>query len=65
MTLVVDSYDVYTRVDDDGDNLCKDNIRNNFDVHKAILFVDNYDIHALLQYVYVRLRYVDAGRGRI
>ncbi len=52
-------------VGENDDTLCKDNIHNNFDVHKVIQFFDNYDTHALLLYVVVRLHYVDDGRVRI
>jgi hypothetical protein len=62
---VVDSFDVDMTADDKDDNLYKDNIHNNFEFHKVIQFVDNYDIHALLQYVFVRWRYVDDEYGRI
>jgi len=44
---VVDSFDVDMTVDDKDDNLYKDNTHNNFEFHKVIQFVDNYDIHAL------------------
>lgn len=52
-------------VDGNDDTLCKDNIHNNFDVHKLIPFVGNYDIHALLLYAFVHLHYVDSGYDRI
>lgn len=60
LIVVVDSYDVDTMVDEYNDNLNTDNIHNNFDVHKAILFVDNSnDIHVLLLYEFVRSHFVD------
>ena len=60
-----DSYDVYRKVDDIDGNLCKGNAHNSFDVDKAIPFFDNYDIHALLRYVFAHLHYVDIDHGRI
>lgn len=58
--VVYDSCDDDTMADENNDNLNTDNAHNNFDVHKATLFVDNYDIHVLLQYEFARLHFVAA-----
>ena len=60
-----DSFDVDKTVDENGDNLYTDNIHNNFEIHTAILFANNYDIHALLWYVSARLHYGDTDHCRI
>lgn len=43
-----DSFDVDKMVDGNGDNLYTDNIHNNFEIHSAIVFANNYDIHVSL-----------------